>query len=659
MRCNTTKIFLHFGMAFEFHTQTNHFQGNPTTMTASKQILFQPMPFPVASDETHLRLLQTTDIHVNLLPYNYFTDSPDPKVGLMQAAGLIRHTRAEAANTLLLDTGDFLQGTPLGDLFAENNPRGGPAHPAISAMNMLRYDCGTIGNHEFNYGLDFLTKVMSHADFPMVLANVATRAGPTPTEDDTLFPPYVILNKQVRDATGQDRSLKIGLIGFTPPQIMIWDRHHLENRLFVRGITETARAYIPKMKAEGADLIIALSHSGIGSPEDTPNAENASLPLAATDGIDVILCGHQHRRFPDPAFRGMPYIDAEAGTIHSKPAVMAGSWGSDLGVIDLALAQDDQGQWSIRHHRSALCPVSAANQTVSEFPQVLQQDHTRTLTHIRRTVAQTKHPLHTYFTFAGFDPASRLVAMAKRDSAAALIGPQDLPLLAAVSPFRAGGQAGPFHYTEVPAGPVSLRNLADLYLFPNTLCILKVTGAQIKDWLERAAGKFRQLQPGMQDQLLLDSDFPSYHGGFILGIDFEIDLSHPARFGLDGRLRNPNAHRIRNLRHAGSPVDPNAEFLIATNSYRAGGGGSFAGTGPGVQIPIPPRELRSLLTDWVREKKVLDVPPAVNWRFTPLPDTTALLATSPRAQKFVQDVPLPLEYANTGPSGFARFRLHL
>jgi 2',3'-cyclic-nucleotide 2'-phosphodiesterase/3'-nucleotidase len=628
-------------------------------MNSPEQPLFHPTPFPVASDETHLRLLQTTDVHVNLLPYNYFTDSPDPKVGLLQVAGLINLARAEVPNSLLLDTGDFLQGTPLGDLFAENNPQGGPTHPSITTMNLLGYDGGTVGNHEFNYGLSFLTAVTAGAGFPIVLANAATRLGDTPDQDETLFPPYVILDRQVRDALGQVRQIKIGLIGFAPPQIAIWDRHHLENRLFMRGITEAARAYVPKMRAEGADLIIALNHSGFGASQDVSNQENASIPLAAIDGIDVVLCGHQHRRFPDPAFQELPNVDPTNGTIHGKPAVMAGFWGSDLGMIDLALAQDASKRWYLRRHRSALRPISMQTATSPDVPQALQRDHNQTLTHIRRSVAQTRQPLHTYFTFVGFDPASRLVAMAKRDRAVALLGPQDLPILAAASPFRAGGHPGPDNYTMVAAGPVSLRNLADLYPFPNALSILKVTGAQIKDWLERAAGKFNQLHPGKQDQMLLNRDFPSYHSGFILGVDFTLDLSQPSRFALDGCLLHPDTHRIRDLRHADRPIAPTDMFLIATNSFRAGGGGAFAGTGPGIQVPIPTEDLRTILTDWVRKQQVLDPRPTLNWNFAAMPDTSALLRTSPRAQDFVQDVPLPLERVGTGPRGFARYRLNL
>lgn len=626
-------------------------------MHAPDLTLFQSKHFTVASDETHLRILQTTDIHVNLLPYNYFTDRPDPKIGLSQIAALIRTARKESPNTLLLDTGDFLQGTPLGDLYAEQNPQGGPRHPSIAAMNALAYDAGTVGNHEFNYGLDFLTSVLAGSGFPIVLANAATRLGDTPVQDDTLFQPYQILDRTVRDATGRDRHLKIGVIGFVPPQIAIWDRRHLENRLHMRGITEAARAYVPQMKAEGADLVIALSHSGIGLPEDIAWQENASVPLAAVEGIDVVLCGHQHRRFPGPHFGGIRAVDPERGTIHGKPAVMAGFWGSDLGVIDLALHQDRHGAWHLRRHRSFLRPIPVRSTRTDPLTRDLTPEHRATLSHIRTTVTTARQPLHSFFTYAGFDLATRAVALAQRDHARQLLGDQDLPILSAASPFRAGGHAGPDNYTHVAAGPVTLRNLADLYLFPNTLSVLRVTGAQLRDWLERAAGVFCDLVPGQADQPLLNPAFPSYNCDLILGLDYVLDLTQPSKFAVDGSLIHPRARRVTDLRHQGQPVRDDRVFLIATNSYRAGGGGAFAGTGPGDQVLATPQDIRTVMTGWARRQSGLNPDPVRNWRFAPVAGASAVLRSSPEAQTYLDQTPLPLTRIGPDADGFDLYRL--
>lgn len=614
-------------------------------------------PFRVDAHETHLRILQTTDVHVNLLPYNYFTDAPDPHVGLSQLSGLIQRARAEAPNSVLLETGDFLQGTPLGDLFAEKNPKGGPKHPAITMMNALRYDAGTLGNHEFNYGLEFLNTVLKDAEFPMVLANAATRLGDTPQEDNTFLPPYTLLTRQVMDQSGQPHTLKIGVIGFVPPQIAIWDRRHLEDKLFMRGITRAAKAHVPRLRAAGADIVIALSHSGIAKTEDHEFLENASIHLASVEGIDVVLCGHQHGRFPGPQFSGIKDVDVEKGTLHGKPAVMAGFWGSDLGVIDLALGRGPQGNWHIARHRSYLTPIPPESDP--DLPSGLQHDHSETLSHIRTSVASTAQPLHSYCTFAGFDLATRAVALAQLDFVQRKLDTKGLPLLSAASPFRAGGHAGPDNYTDVPAGPLTLRGLADLYLFPNTLSVLRVTGRQLRNWLERSAGKFQQIRPGLLDQPLLQPRFPSYHCDMILGLDYEIDLTQPPRFALDGSLAEPDAQRIINLRHDGRPLQDDQEFLIAVNSYRAGGGGAFDGTGAENQILTTPVEIRTLLTDWARAQGTLEIAPTLNWRFAPAPGTSVLLHSSPRAQNYLAEIPVELTHTGQFEKGFALYRLLL
>ncbi len=626
-------------------------------MQATEHSAADAQPFRVETHETHLRILQTTDVHVNLLPYNYFTDTPDPNVGLSQLSGLIQNARSEAANSVLLETGDFLQGTPLGDLFAEKNPKGGPKHPAITMMNALRYDAGTLGNHEFNYGLEFLNAVLKDAAFPMVLANAATQLGNTPEQDQTFLPPYTLLERQVTDQAGQAHTLKIGVIGFVPPQIAIWDHRHLEDKLFMRGITRAAKAHVPRLRAAGADIVIALSHSGIAKTEDHEFLENASIHLASVEGIDVVLCGHQHGRFPGPQFSGIEDVDITKGTLHGKPAVMAGFWGSDLGVIDLALSRDASGKWQIARHRSYLAPIPPESEP--DLPQTLERDHSETLSHIRTAVATTAQPLHSYFTFAGFDLATRAVAMAQLDFARQKLEPQDLPLLSAASPFRAGGHAGPENYTDVPAGPLTLRGLADLYLFPNTLSVLRVTGAQLRNWLERSAGKFLQIRPGLLDQPLLRPRFPSYHCDFILGLDYEIDLTQPSRFALDGSLAEPTAQRIVNLRHDGLPLQDNQEFLLVANSYRAGGGGAFDGTGAENQVLATPAEIRSILTDWIRRQGTLELEPTLIWRFSPSPGTSVLLRSAPRAQKHLADIPVELTHTGQFEDGFALYRLLL
>ena len=301
-------------------------------------IALHPFSANAQANQAHLRIMETTDLHVHVFPYDYYGDRPVDTVGLSRTAALIQAVRDESTNSLLLDNGDFLQGNPMGDYIAyERGMSEGDMHPIVSAMNVLGYQGSTLGNHEFNYGLDFLMNTVSGATFPVISANVVREMGAGPREDVTLVPPYAIFDHQVTDGAGETHEIRIGLIGFVPPQIMNWDRQHLEGNVQARDIVETARAYVPQMREEGADLIIALSHSGIGEADHVDGQENASIPLAAVEGIDAILTGHHHRVFPGPDYAEAAGVDADTGTIMGKPATMGGFWGSHMGLIDLML----------------------------------------------------------------------------------------------------------------------------------------------------------------------------------------------------------------------------------------------------------------------------------------------------------------------------------
>ncbi len=321
-------------------------------------VVMHPFALQAAENEAHLRLIETTDLHVAVYPYDYFADKPNDTMGLARTASLIDAIRAEAGNSILIDNGDVIQGNPLGDYVAYERGLDGKLHPTIAAMNTLGYEVGTLGNHEFNYGLEFLDAAMKGANFPFVSANfVRGELAADPLSDTTYIAPYRIVEKEITDGAGNASTIKIGFIGFLPPQIMTWDSNNLAGKVNTRDIVETAKAYIPKMQAEGAELIVALSHSGIAA-DGGPGAENASLQLAAVDGIDVVLTGHQHLVFPNSKdFDGLEGADLEKGTLAGKPAVMAGFWGSHMGLIDLLLAKGADGKWSIASHTSEARPI--------------------------------------------------------------------------------------------------------------------------------------------------------------------------------------------------------------------------------------------------------------------------------------------------------------
>jgi len=625
----------------------------------------RPAPAPPVTDTTaRLRVLATTDIHVHLLSYDYYADGPDDHVGLARTASLIAEARRECPNCLLLDNGDFLQGNPMGDHSVRALERGAacPIHPALRAMNRLRYDAATLGNHEFNYGLPVLEALLPGAGFPIVSANVARRLGAQPLLDTPFLPPYALLDRLMTTDEGALLPLRIGIIGFAPPQIVQWDRALLEGVLHSRGIVETAQAWVPRLRAAGAEIVIALSHSGIGTVEEGPWAENASSALSLVPGIDAIVAGHSHLLFPSHVFAETEGADIAQGKLHGKAAVMAGFHGSHLGVIDLQLRHAD-GAWQVIGSQGSLRAITPQTPPAPEILAEVRPDHEATVAFARRPVGQSLIRLHSHFATIAPCSALGLVAEAQASFVARELADRPeaaLPILSAVSPFKAGGRSGPGHYIDIPPGELAMRHISDLYIFPNTIAALRLTGAELADWLELSMGLYRQIRPGSRDGFLIDDDFPCYNHDRIIGLKVEIDLSSPARYDRHGVLRNPAAQRVRALHWNGHPVDSAAEFVLVTNSYRAAGSGGYHHARPERLIDVGRQPVRDILLRHVPAASPIRSYADDSYRFMRMPGTTVLFDSAPLAPETCAKIAhLRPELLGPTPEGFARFRLHL
>jgi 2',3'-cyclic-nucleotide 2'-phosphodiesterase / 3'-nucleotidase len=615
--------------------------------------------------EIPLRLIATSDLHACLMPYDYCANRATVGQGLDQIARQIAVARAEVPNSILLDNGDFLQGNPLADYVADS-PRRRRPHPVITALNTLGYDAATLGNHEFNYGLPFLSNALAAARFPVVSANIATRLGKSPARDTTFVPPFTILTRRVIDSAGRAHRLRIGIIGFAPPQIAVWDRDHLQGRIHMRDIISAARAWLPRLRAQGADIIVALAHSGIGPIEAEGGMENAATALAALPEIDAVIAGHSHLTFPGPGVRPGPGVDPLLGRLAGKPAVMPGHSGSHIGIIDLILGHgpDSGTRWTVRSHSARLgTPTAAPMLATRLIRRAIAPDHRAALVWSRKVIGEARVPLHTHFATIAPSAAISVIAAAKAAHArAALDGTewQSLPLLASAAPFRSGGRGGPSNFTDIAAGPLRMRSLSDLYVFPNTLVTLALTGADLSDWLEKSAALFHRITPGSSDTPLHDVAIPSFTFEVIPGLDYGIDLSQPARFDAHGRLLDPAAHRIVGLSHQGRPVDPDARYLLVTNNHRASRAAHEAIHHPVEVVLAKGSRTQTVLRDHFRSQGQVGCAPLRNWHFLAMPGTTVTVTTAPGADRHLADIasyrPEPI-----GPAcdGFARFRLHL
>ncbi len=629
------------------------------------------------SVETHpgdvaLRIMATTDLHAHLVPYDYFNDRPVDSYGLTRTAALIGQARTEVSQSLLFDNGDFLQGSAIGDYLARG--RTSLPHSMITAFGQLGYDAGTLGNHEFNYGLPFLSRILAEAKHPVVSANVVLKRGKDATLDQHFVPPFALLTRMVTDGNGTEHALKIGVIGFTPPQILIWDRQHLEGRLHVRSMQDAARAWVPRLRRAGADIVVALAHTGISASSGSVGAaENCAVDLAAINGIDVIVAGHSHLTFPGPDHSCGDGIDSAGGRLSGKPAVLPGHSGSHLGIIDLALRRNALGRWSVAGSQSHLRAVTdldprrsggLTSEKVRQLESAAVNVHRATRRWIRREIGYSSYRMQSYFSLVADSMTLGLLAAAQSDYVKTALQGTDLaalPLLSAVAPIKAGGWGGPANYVDIPAGPLAFRHAADLCPFPNTVAALRITAAVLADWLERSASIYRHVPVGARDCPLLNDAFPSFHHDRIYGVTYEIDLSVRPRYAPDGAILNRAARRIRNLAYQGRLVQPEHSFVLATNSFRSGGAGYYV-HGDKALVVLETRLLsRDMLARYILQSGVAAALGAQSWRFASVgQETSVTFDSAPLASDCLND-PLtpPLTPLAMTPQGFFRFRMHL
>jgi 2',3'-cyclic-nucleotide 2'-phosphodiesterase/3'-nucleotidase len=588
---------------------------------------------PADGTRALIGVIETTDLHTNVMSYDYYKLAADSSLGLERAATLVKKARKEFPNSLLFDAGDTIQGTALADFQALVSPPPCDQEIAIyKAMDSLDYDAGTIGNHEFNYGLGYLSrstgvtfdvagidkKKCKGPEYPLVLSNVFSAKDGKP-----LFTPWRVITRTIKTANGGDATIHIGLLGFTPPAIMDWDRRNLEGKVTVMGVVEAAQKYVPEVRKAGADIVIAINHGGINSAPYSEHMENAGWYLAQVPAVDVVLLGHSHDIFPNPNdpkshYAHMPDVDNTRGTIHGTPAVMGDYYGKAIGVIDLALVAK-AGHWQIDHDatKSEVRMVKGAKDEPAIDPdehieQLVAKEHQATIDYVKTPIGTSDIEMSTYFVAAGDTTALALVNDAQRDYVEKYIKanmPQlaGVPVLSAASPFKAGF-GGARDYTDVAPGPLAINNAADLYLYPNTITAVKTDGAGVKAWLEKSAEWFNRIDPSQKaPQELIDKRVPTYNFDVIQGgLTYIIDVTKPTQ------------QRIEDLKLNGQPLANDQAVIVVTNNYRASGGGKFPKLDGNNIVLSAPDANRDALISYVRNKKNItrdQFADARNWKF--------------------------------------------
>lgn len=500
-----------------------------------------------------------------------------PNIGLARLAKSIKTLSSAAPLSLYVDNGDFSQGTLFADWhvaewrFGRSHP-----HPMLSALKSLGCDAIGLGNHEFDFGIDYLLALCAQSEIPVHCSNLQDAKTGEP-------PPFIhrssMLERHVTGADGNALTIRIGLLSVLPPQTETWNRPALAGRYIISPMDAILREGAATLKAAGADVVVALCHSGVAD-EDHPSApENQVVQFAQIDGIDALIAGHSHGVFPGEAHQSLSDADLSAGTIHGKPVVMPGSLGSHLGQIDLELSHSSEHGWQVTSGRGLLhlSGTDSGEEDLEFLPTsifALQKDCE---TWADKPMGRTQIALQNHFDHVrtgAVGPLMGKVLIHEMRYWAAKAGVADLPMLAAVAPLNGGMQFGHEASIDIAPGPIRRADAAMIFPYPDRVCAIMIDGAGLCRWLERAAASFAQLVPGEPDQDLMGPNWVGHHFDIIFGLQYRFDLSQPAV--LDGRERS----RLRQVTWQGKPLAMSQKFLLATSEYRANGSGDYPGSGP-------------------------------------------------------------------------------
>ncbi|WP_405769494.1 5'-nucleotidase C-terminal domain-containing protein [Streptomyces sp. NBC_00080] len=548
-----------------------------------------------------LTVLGTTDLHGHVFNWDYFKDAEYKDAagnaqGLARISTLVNQIRKEKGreNTLLLDAGDTIQGTPLTYYYAKVDPitaKGGPVHPMAQAMNAIGYDAAALGNHEFNYGIETLRKFESQLRFPLLGANAVDAKTLKPA-----FAPYVIKTFCVKGAP----PVKVAVLGLTNPGIAIWDKAYVQGKLAFPGLEEQAAKWVPKLKSLGADVVIVSAHSGSSGTssygDQLPYVENsAALVAQQVPDIDAVLVGHAHVEIPE-----LKVVNAKTGktVVLSEPLAYA----ERLSVFDVELVFE-KGRWAVE---SVSSKVLNSN-TVADDPKItklLGDEHAKVVAYVNQVVGSATETLTTVEARYKDAPIIDLITKVQEDVVkAALAGTSyaSLPVIAQASPFS--------RTSEIPAGEVTIRDLSSLYVYDNTLVAKLMTGAQVRAYLEYSAQYFVQTAAGAvvdTEKLTNAAGRPDYNYDYVSGLVYEIDIAQAA------------GSRIRNLTYNGAALDDAQQFVLAVNNYRANGGGAFPHVASAQELWSESTEIRTRISEWVTAKGVLDPKDfaSVDWKLT-------------------------------------------
>jgi 2',3'-cyclic-nucleotide 2'-phosphodiesterase (5'-nucleotidase family) len=514
----------------------------------------------------HIVVLGTTDLHGNLPALDYYTNKPANR-GLAKISTLIKQARKENPNVVLIDSGDTIQGTPLE--YYHNKKNNQPPDPMMLAMSALNYDAMTVGNHEYNFGLKVLEKARSEAQFPWLSANTYNKG-----TNQNHYVPYII-----KEVAG----VRIAVLGLTTPGIPNWENAPNYAGLEFREPVSEAKKWVPVLRGkERADVVIIAMHMGLEqdlrtgemNPGQVLNENRAIAIAQQVPGVDLIFMGHTHVTVPSLVINGVQLIQANY-------------WGRHLARVDLYLEKAAQ-RWRVVGRAARTIEVDDRTVADPDLVKIAQPYDRETQAWLSKAIGES---------------AAELTAVEARFRDTAIL---DLIQRVQLEAGKADvSMAAVFNAdARIAKGPVTVRDIAGLYIYENTLVVLEVTGQQLKDALEHSAKYFRPYEPGKSPADLVDEKIPAYNFDIAEGVTYELNISKPI------------GQRIENLQFQGKPLAPAQKLRLATNNYRVNGGGGYTMYKGASVVYRSSEEIRELIIDWVERHQTIPTEPDNNWKIT-------------------------------------------
>lgn len=512
-----------------------------------------------------LTIISTTDTHGNILPIDYYTNKPDAK-GLAKAATIIKQIRKENPNSLLIDSGDTIQGTPL--VYYHHTKDKSKPDPMMRVMSALNYDAATLGNHEFNFGLGVLDKAKREARFPLLSANtyrIGTNENP--------FTPFV-----VKTISG----VRVGILGLTTAGIPAWENKENYAGLEFRDSLAEAKKWVAILKdKERCDVVVIAMHMGLEADLHTGETssgqvanENAAIQIARqVAGVDVISMGHTHRDVPSLVINNVQLVQANFHARH-------------VGRIDLYMEKDARDKWRIEAKSSRTIPVLDATEIDAEIAAIAKPYDADTQRYLSRVIGSSGKELTAEGARFQDNALLDLIHQVQLDA-----GRADVSMAASFN-----------DRARIAQGAVTVRDIAALYVYENTLVVLEVTGQQLKDALEHAARYFVEYEAGKTPAELVNPKVAGYNFDIAEGVEYEIDLS------------KPYGSRITNLTLKNKPLAMSQKLKLATNNYRTNGGGGYTMYKDAPVLMRSGKEIRELIIEWVERHKTIPPTATNNWK---------------------------------------------